>query len=200
MATITGQRASSTLPRRDTPRDAEPVSAYDDLADSAQSAWSAWRFVTPSLAGTPHVRISKDGGRTYPARHVRPLPAEPPGQPCTVPVYDAGSASGRILVLDLDVARGADPAAEVAAQAEAFGELVARLGGRVFADVAPGGGRHVFVLFAAALPWRELYNLVRAVALRFPPSTPARTPRSAGRSALPAPGRSGAAGGCSRRR
>ena len=188
MATITGQRASSILPRRDTPRDAEPVSAYDDLAESAQSARSAWRSVTPLLAGTPHVRISKDGGRTYPARHVRPLPAEPPGQPCTVPVYDAGSASGRMVVLDLDVARagghvddrrgeddrqrGADSAAGVAAQAEAFGELVARLGGQVLADVAPGGGRHVFVLFAAALPWRELYDLVRAAALRYPAVDP----------------------------
>jgi len=35
-------------------------------------------------------------------------------------------------------------------------------------DVAPGGGRHVYVLFAAPLPWRELRDLARAMALRFP--------------------------------
>ena len=188
MARVTGQRSSSRLPLADTPRDAGTSPAHGDPADSAQSARSAWRSVAPLIAGTRHIRLSKDGGRTYPARHVRPLPAEPPGQPCTVPVYDAGSASGRMVVLDLDVARagghvddrrgeddrqrGADPAAEVAAQAEAFGELVARLGGQVLADVAPGGGRHVFVLIAAALPWRELYDLVRAVALRYPAVDP----------------------------
>jgi hypothetical protein len=59
-------------------------------------------------------------------------------------------------------------AAEVAAQAAAIGELVAGIGGQVLADVAPSGGRHVYVLFAAALPWLELRDLARAVALRFP--------------------------------
>jgi DNA-binding transcriptional ArsR family regulator len=91
-----------------------------------------------------------------------------------------------MLVLDLDPGRirgtahggavGHDrqrAAAEVAAQAATFGELVARLGGQVLADVAPSGGRHVFVLFAAALPWRELRDLARAAALRFPAADPA---------------------------
>jgi hypothetical protein len=71
--------------------------------------------VTPLLAGTPHVRISRDGGRTYPARYARPLPTDPPGQPCTVPVYDPATAAGRMLALDLDPARGrgaADPGLE----------------------------------------------------------------------------------------
>ena len=175
MATITGQRARSTLPARDTPRDAEPISAHDDLAESAQSARSAWRSVTPRLAGTPHVRISKDGARTYPARHARPLPADPPDQPSTVPVYEPATGTGRLLALDLDLSRvhQADPAAEVATQAEALAELVTRCGGQVLADVSPGGGRHVFVVFAAALPWRELRDMTRALALRFPAIDPA---------------------------
>ena len=105
MARLTGQRSSSILPLADTPRDAGTFPAHGDPADSAQSARSAWRSVTPAIAATPHVRISKDGGRTYPARHARPLPAEAPGQPCTVPVYDAASATGRMLVLDLDPGR-----------------------------------------------------------------------------------------------
>jgi hypothetical protein len=95
-----------------------------------------------------------------------------------------------MLALDLDAARvggrvddrhgqhdrqrGADPAAEVAAQAGELAGLVARCGGQVLADAAPGGGRHVFVLFAAALPWRELRDLARAIALRFPAVDPAR--------------------------
>ncbi|MGH3125553.1 MAG: hypothetical protein ACRDND_31635, partial [Streptosporangiaceae bacterium] len=78
-------------------------------AQAAGLAAEAWRSVTPSLAGTPHVRVSRDGGRTYPARHARRLPADPPGQPCTVPVYDPGTGTGRMLALDLDP--GPDPAA-----------------------------------------------------------------------------------------
>ena len=72
---------------------------------SAADAEAAWRTVTPSIAGTPHVRVSRDGGRTYPARHARPLPPEPPAdRPCTVPVYDPGSGTGRMLALDLSAA------------------------------------------------------------------------------------------------
>ena len=135
--------------------------APDGLSRTAAEA--AWHAVTPSIAGTPHVRISTDGGRTYPARHARPLPAEPPDQPCTVPVYDPGSATGRMLALDLDVSRG-----DVDHQAAELGQLLERLGGRYVADVSPSGGRHVYVLFAAALPWRELRDVARALALRFP--------------------------------
>ncbi|MGH3225424.1 MAG: hypothetical protein ACRDPY_43205, partial [Streptosporangiaceae bacterium] len=66
-----------------------------------------------------------------------------------------------------------DPATQVSVQADAITALVARLGGRVLADVSPSGGRHVFILFAAALPWRELRDVTRALALRFPAVDPA---------------------------
>src|SRR5208282_2967824 len=45
---------------------------------------------------------------------------------------------------------------------------VARCGGQVLADVSPSGGRHLYVLFAAPMPWLELRDVVRALALRFP--------------------------------
>ena len=184
MATIHGQRASSLLPSPDTPSSAEAFSARSHADETAQSARSAWRSVTHSIAGTPHIRLSKDGGKSYPARHARPLPAEPPDQPCTVPVYEPASATGRMLALDLDPGRAgrdvnddavqhnhelhADLADGVRAQAEALAGLVARCGGQVLADVSPSGGRHVYVLFAAALPWLELRDVTRALALRFP--------------------------------
>ena len=56
----------------------------------------------------------------------------------------------------------------MAAQARDIAGLVARCGGQVLADVSPSGGRHVFVLFAAALPWLEVRDVARALALRFP--------------------------------
>ena len=189
MATITGQSASSTLPGRDTPHDADQNPGGGDPAESAQSARSAWRSVTPSIAGTLHVRVSRDGGRTYPAKHARPLPAEPPGQPCTVPVYDAGSGTGKLLAIDLDPGRDlshpavtsrAPGAAEVTGacdgQAAELGQLLARLGTRYVADVATStGGRHLYALFASPLPWRELRDVAQAIALRFPAADPAPT-------------------------
>ena len=104
MATITGRTARSTLPPCDTPgvATASPGSP-DGLSRAAAEA--AWHAVTPSLAGTQHVRISHDGGRTYPARHARPLPADPPDQPSTVPVFDPATGTGRMLALDLDPGR-----------------------------------------------------------------------------------------------
>ncbi len=49
---------------------------------------------------------------------------------------------------------------------------MARSGGQVLADVSPTGGRHVFVVFAAALPWLDLRDVARALALRFPSIDP----------------------------
>jgi hypothetical protein len=164
---------------------AEAFSARSHADEFAHSARSAWRSVVPSLTGTPHVRTSKDGGRTYPARWAGTLPADPPLQPCTVAVYDPASGTGRMLALDLDpgrVAHGgavghhrehAGPADDVRAQAEALAELVTRCGGQVLADVAPSGGRHVFIAFATALPWLELRDMARAIALRYPAVDPA---------------------------
>jgi hypothetical protein len=181
------------LPAHDTPHDAEAIFPRRDglshAGETAPSARAAWRSVASRLAGTPHVRVSRDGGRTFPARHAGPLPADPPGQPCTIPVYDPATGTGRMLALDLDLARTvrgvhdrarrhdrehrAIPAAEVRAQAEDLAGLVARCGGQVLADVAPSGGRHVYVLFAAPLPWLELRDLARAISLRYPAVDPA---------------------------
>ena len=101
MATLAGRTARSTLPPRDTPGTATAGPRNPDGL-SRTAAEAAWHAVTASIAGTPHVRISRDGGRTSPARYARPLPAGPPGQPCTVPIYDPATATGRMLALDLD--------------------------------------------------------------------------------------------------
>ena len=118
-------------------------------------AEAAWRAVTASIAGTPHVRISRDGGRTYPARHARPLPAAPPGQPCTVPVYDPGAGTGRMLALDLDLSRG-----DVDRQAGELVRLLERLGARHVADVSPGEGRSARLVSRQPLEGSRTQELV----------------------------------------
>jgi hypothetical protein len=159
------------LPARDTPHDAEAFPPRPDglsSAATADRAAAAWRSVALSIAGTPHVRISRDGGRTYPARHARPLPADPPGQPCTVAVFDPGTGTGRMLALDLDPARG-----DVDRQAAELVQLLEHHGARHVADVAPSGGRHVLVPFSSSLPWRELRDVARALSQRLPAVDPA---------------------------
>jgi hypothetical protein len=103
-----------------------------------------------------------------------------------VPVYDAGSGTGRLLAIDLDPGRVRSDVddvpvgqrherggTEVGRQAAAIVAVVAGLGGLVLADIAPSGGRHVYVLFSAPLPWRELRDLCRAIAARFDAVDPA---------------------------
>ena len=159
------------MPSCDTPgvATADPGNP-DGLSRAAAEA--AWRAVALSIAATPHVRVSRDGGRTYPARHARPLPAEPPPQPSTVPVYDPGSMSGRLLAIDLDPGR-TKVSGDVEHQGAELGQLLERLGARYVADAAPSGGCHVYAPFAAPLSWRELRDLVRAMSLRFPAIDPA---------------------------
>jgi len=72
-----------------------------------------------------------------------------------------------MLALDPDPSHGrgaTDPAAQVSPAADAITRLVTRVGGQCVTGVAPGGGRHVYVLFAAPLPWRELRDLARVSA------------------------------------
>ena len=78
-------------------------------------------------------------------------------------MYDPGPGSGRLLVLDLDASRG-----DVDHEAAELGQLLERLGAPYIADVSPSGGRHVYVLFSSSLPWRELRDVARALALRLP--------------------------------
>jgi hypothetical protein len=68
VATLTGRTARSILLPCDTPGVATASPGGPDGLSRAD-AEAAWHAVTPPLAGTPHVRISKDGGRTYPGGH-----------------------------------------------------------------------------------------------------------------------------------
>lgn len=163
---VTHDRAPDQRRGADVPSGRVPACAGPEAARAAEAAW---RLVVPALAGQPLVRVSPDGGLSYPRGAKTPLTAELPAGPATVPTYDEDAGTGQLLALDFDTALAAkagapDPAAEVAAQAAAAASAVARLGGLSVTDVSPSAGRHVYIAFAEPLPWRELRDL--AVAMR----------------------------------
>lgn len=118
------------------------------------------------------MRVSPDGGRTYPRGSEAPIAAAPPAVPATIPVFNHESRTGRMLVADLDTGRARaagepDPPGAVARQAGDLVRIVAGLGGTAVTDAGPTGGRHVYIRFAAPLPWEELRGLARALSLRY---------------------------------
>lgn len=69
----------------------------------------AWAALAAAVAGGGarhgRVRVSRDGGRTYPAGRERALTADLPNQPAAVRTYD-DEGYARCLSADYDVSRG----------------------------------------------------------------------------------------------
>jgi hypothetical protein len=124
-----------------------------------------WRALAPAIAGRPRVRVSRDGGRTYPGRSERALTEDLPAAPAAVLLYDEHAAA-RCLAADFDVTRGGQH--QVDTDTAAFTALIQACGGRVVADVSPTGGRHVYVFWARPLPLTELRPVLHALRARFP--------------------------------
>jgi hypothetical protein len=124
-----------------------------------------WRALATVIAGRPRVRVSRDGGRTYPARSERNLTGDLPNAPAAVMLYDEHAAA-RCLAADFDVARGGQ--SQVDTDAGAFAALVEACGGRVVTDQSPTGGRHVYVFWARPIPLTELRPVLHALRARFP--------------------------------
>jgi hypothetical protein len=124
-----------------------------------------WRAFAPAIAGRPRVRVSRDGGRTYPARAEHDLSEDLPAAPAAVLLYNAAAAA-RCLAADFDITRGGQ--AQVDTDTAAFTALVEACGGRVIADRSPTGGRHVYVLWSRPLPLTELRPVLHALRALYP--------------------------------
>lgn len=162
---------------RDPARRTSPRLSEGSLQKGGPPAATAWALLAPHIAGRPWVRVSRDGGRSYPARSAEPLTTALPTAPAAVLLFDDTGAA-RCLAADFDVARGG--AAQVDRDAAGFAELVDACGGRSFADRSPSGGRHVYVLWAQARPVGELRSVLDALRMRFPSLdiTPMTNPRA----------------------
>lgn len=139
------------------------------VASPVNRAAEQWAALAWAIAGggrsAGRVRVSRDGGRTYPLSRERTLGAHVPDQPAAVLLYDAAGRA-RCLAADLDVGRGGRQ--QVEQDLARLVTLVARCGGRYFTDRSPSGGAHLYLPFADPVDFTELRLVMRALAVMLP--------------------------------
>ena len=120
-----------------------------------------WAALASVLAQRPVMRVSRDGGRSYPASRQRPLAQRLPSQPAAVPTWQADGTTC-LLVCDLDIKLG-----DVAADCAELMAAIETVGGRALVDQSPTGGRHVYLLLAAPVTKPDVDALMDGLAAHF---------------------------------
>ncbi len=127
------------------------------------SAAQVWAALTPLLAGQPRIRLSRDGGKTYPLKHERALTEILPTFPAAVRIFGKdGTCSAIFLDFDSSVA-GID---WVEADVRAVQNWLHNCGARWIEDYSPNGGRHVYIPLAKRVTFTEARDLVEALGTR----------------------------------
>jgi DNA-binding transcriptional ArsR family regulator len=138
-----------------------PNSGVSGQQDDPATVWTA---LTPLLAGQPRVRLSRDGGKTYPQRHERNLTETLPSLPAAVRIFGKdGTCAAIFLDFDSSVA-GCD---WVHADVRAVQTWLHSVGARWIEDYSPNGGRHVYVPLAQRVTFSEARDLVEALGTRY---------------------------------
>lgn len=127
---------------------------------------SAWERLVPLMSAGRPMRLSRDGGRSYPRRYQRTVTAVAPNQPAAIVIYD-NDGCAPLICLDLDASRG-----DVDADHRALTRLLTRAGLRWFSDHSPNGGRHIYVPLAMPVPFPEASAFVRALTASTPTLDP----------------------------
>jgi len=139
---------------------AGPDFRVDSDAVTATRAWS----LAPMIAGRPRVRLGVRTGRpgefTYPQRAERPLTAALPSAPAAVRLADKRGCI-RTLCFDLDV--GEHGAHQVEADRRTLSAWLDSFGARYVTDKSPSGGHHIYVPLASPVPYRDAWEVVRAL-------------------------------------
>jgi len=124
-------------------------------------AWAALAFL---LAGQPRVRLSRDGGRSYPQKHERALTGALPSFPAAVRIFGKdGTCAAIFLDFDSSVA-GVD---WVEADVRAVQTWLHSVGARWIEDYSPNGGRHVYIPLEQRVTFSEARDLVEALGTRY---------------------------------
>ncbi|MCC3292609.1 MarR family transcriptional regulator [Arthrobacter sp. zg-Y1110] len=125
---------------------------------------SVWSALAPLLAGQPRVRLSRDGGKSYPQRFERDLTPGLPSYPAAVRIFGKdGTCAAIFLDFDSSVA-GVD---WVEADVRAAQKWLHSVGARWIEDYSPNGGRHLYVPLARRVAFSEARDLVEALGSRF---------------------------------
>jgi hypothetical protein len=135
----------------------------------AESAENQWRALAARISGRGRMRVSRDGGRTYPLRGERDITDKLPNQPAAVLIFDTGGCA-KTFCIDLDASRGGSDAVE--RDFRALRAILSRFGCAHFADRSPNGGIHVYVPLAEPLPYPEAVRVANALAARTPTMDP----------------------------
>jgi DNA-binding transcriptional ArsR family regulator len=123
----------------------------------------AWAALAPLLAGQPRVRLSRDGGKSYPQKHERTLAGALPTFPAAVRIFGKdGTCAAIFLDFDSSVA-GVD---WVEADVRAVQTWLHSCGARWIEDYSPNGGRHVYIPLAQRVTFSEARDLVEALGSR----------------------------------
>lgn len=134
-----------------------------DLSASATAA-QAWAALTPLLAGQPRVRLSKDGGKTYPQKHERTLTVALPTFPAAVRIFGKDGTCTAIF-LDFDSSVGGID--WVQSDVRAVQNWLHYCGARWIEDFSPNGGRHIYIPLEQRITFSEARDLVEALGTRY---------------------------------
>ncbi|MGC0239553.1 MarR family transcriptional regulator [Arthrobacter sp. SD76] len=134
-----------------------------NLSSSCSPA-EAWAALAPALAGQPRVRLSKDGGKSYPQKHERNLTETLPSVPAAVRIFGKdGTCAAIFLDFDSSIA-GED---WVHADVRAAQTWLHSVEARWIEDYSPNGGRHIYVPLAQRVTFSEARDLVEALGTRY---------------------------------
>jgi DNA-binding transcriptional ArsR family regulator len=110
------------------------------------------------------MRLSRDGGKSYPQKHERALTPALPAFPAAVRIFGKdGTCAAIFLDFDSSVA-GID---WVEADVRAVQAWLHSVGARWIEDYSPNGGRHVYVPLAQRVTFSEARDLVEALGTRY---------------------------------
>ncbi|PVZ53908.1 helix-turn-helix domain-containing protein [Arthrobacter sp. H-02-3] len=124
----------------------------------------AWAALALLLAGQPRIRLSRDGGKSYPQKHERTLTPALPAFPAAVRIFGKdGTCAAIFLDFDSSVA-GVD---WVEADVRAVQTWLHSVGARWIEDYSPNGGRHVYVPLEQRVTFSEARDLVEALGTRY---------------------------------
>ncbi|MGJ3192245.1 MarR family transcriptional regulator [Paenarthrobacter sp. FR1] len=142
---------------------ASAVGVSRELSQTSDAA-RAWASLAPLLAGQPRVRLSRDGGKTYPQKHERALTETLPTFPAAVRIFGKdGSCSAIFLDFDSSVA-GID---WVEADVKSLQSWLHSCGARWIEDHSPNGGRHVYIPLETRVSFSEARDVVEALGTRY---------------------------------